>query len=40
MRKRLAVVAAAVFAIALFASPALAKNGPAGRAGSSIIARK
>jgi hypothetical protein len=40
MRKRLAVVAAAVFAIALFASPALAKNGPDGRAGSSIIARK
>jgi hypothetical protein len=39
MRKRLAVLAAAVFAIALFASPALAKQGPDGRAGSTIIAR-
>jgi hypothetical protein len=39
MRKRLAVAAAAVFALALFASPALAKHGPDGRAGSSIIAR-
>jgi hypothetical protein len=38
MRKRLAVAAAAVFAIALFASPALANHGPSGRAGSSIIA--
>jgi hypothetical protein len=39
MRRRLAVAAAAVFALALFVSPALAKQGPAGRAGSSIIAR-
>jgi hypothetical protein len=39
MRRRLAVAAAAVFALALFASPALAKQGPDGRAGSSIIAR-
>jgi hypothetical protein len=39
MRRRLAAVAALVFALALFASPALAKNGPDGRAGSSIIAR-
>jgi len=40
MRKRLAVLAAAVFAIALFASPALAKHGPDGRAGSTIIAHE
>jgi hypothetical protein len=42
MRKRLAVLAAAVFALALFASPALAKQQhqrPDGRAGSTIIAR-
>jgi hypothetical protein len=39
MKRRLAVAAAAVFALALFASPALAKKGPDGRAGSSIIAR-
>jgi hypothetical protein len=39
MRRRLAVAAAAVFALALFATPALAKQGPDGRAGSSIIAR-
>jgi hypothetical protein len=39
MRKRLAAVAAAVFVLALFASPALAKSGPSGRAGSTIIAR-
>jgi hypothetical protein len=39
MRKRLAALAAAVLAFALVASPALAKNGPSGRAGSTIIAR-
>jgi len=39
MRRRLAVAAAAVFALALFTSPALAKQGADGRAGSSIIAR-
>ncbi|MFL5950331.1 MAG: hypothetical protein ACJ74M_01900 [Gaiellaceae bacterium] len=39
MRKRLAALAVVAFAIALFASPALAKSGPDGRAGSSIIAR-
>jgi hypothetical protein len=40
MRRRLAAAAAAVFVLALFASPALAKPGADGRAGSSIIARK
>jgi len=39
MTRRLAVLAAAAFVIAVFASPALAKNGPDGRAGSTIIAR-
>jgi hypothetical protein len=39
MRRRLAVFAAVAFAVALFASPALAKQGPDGRAGSTIVAR-
>jgi hypothetical protein len=39
MRRRLAVFAAVVFAVALFASPALAKHGPDGRSGSTIVAR-
>jgi len=38
MRRKIAAVVGVVFALALFASPALAK-GPDGRAGSSIIAR-
>jgi hypothetical protein len=40
MRRRLAVAAAAVLVLALFASPALAKHGPGGRAGSTIIAHE
>jgi hypothetical protein len=39
MRKRLAALAAAALAFALFASPALAKFKADGRAGSTIIAR-
>jgi hypothetical protein len=39
MTRRLAALAAAAFVIAVFASPALAKPGPDGRAGSTIIAR-
>jgi hypothetical protein len=40
MSKRLAAFAAAVFVVALFASPALAKNKPDGRAGSTIVAAR
>ncbi|HKC22911.1 MAG TPA: hypothetical protein VKB64_10405 [Gaiellaceae bacterium] len=40
MRRRLAALAAVVFAVALFASPALAKSGAGGRAGSTIIAHE
>jgi hypothetical protein len=40
MRKRLAAFAAAVFVVALFASPALAKSKPDGRAGSTIVAAR
>jgi hypothetical protein len=39
MRRRLVALVFAVFALALLASPALAKSGPNGRAGSTIIAR-
>jgi hypothetical protein len=39
MKKRLAALAAAVFVLALSASPALAKSGHDGRAGSTIVAR-
>jgi hypothetical protein len=39
MRRRIAALVLAVFALALLASPALAKSGPNGRAGSTIIAR-
>jgi hypothetical protein len=39
MRKRIAAFAAAVFVVALFASPVLAKDRPDGRAGSTIVAR-
>jgi hypothetical protein len=38
MRRKIAALAAVAFVLALFASPALAKTGPGGRAGSSIIA--
>jgi hypothetical protein len=40
MRKRIAVFAAAVFVVALFASPALAKARSTDRAGSTIVAAK
>jgi hypothetical protein len=39
MRRKIVAAVAAVFVLALFASPALAKVGVSGRAGSSIIAR-
>jgi hypothetical protein len=39
MRRKIVAVLAAVFALALLASPAMAKSGPNGRAGSTIIAR-
>jgi hypothetical protein len=39
MRKRLAVLAAAVFVVALFASPALSKSRTTDRAGSTIVAK-
>jgi hypothetical protein len=39
MRRKIVAVVLAVFALALLASPALAKSGSNGRAGSTIIAR-